>query len=109
MRKSKLIFESFNEWWQYIKKSLWYLLKGVTTIILSVVCGVFSFLLYVWRSVCRFIGKYPNIALGGFIAIAAIVWLLTFVKMRHRAVSAEEQRDSIAWQYTDFKQNHGYE
>lgn len=57
----------------------------------------------------RFVGNNPAVAVGGFVFIVAITWLLTFVSMRARAVGAEMQRDSIAWQYQNFKEKHGYE
>jgi hypothetical protein len=55
------------------------------------------------------VSNNPKVTLCAFVVIAALVWLLTFVKMECRAVGAENQRDSIAWQYQDFKEKHGYE
>ena len=107
MEKS-ILFQSWHQWkvcmMSGIKKFSWGFMRIITCIIL----GIISIFAWLWRCACRFVGKYPNIALGGFIVIAVVVWLMTFVSMRVRAVGAEHQRDSIAWQYQDFKNRHGY-
>lgn len=109
MKPFTFVFKDFTDWWKYFAKAALHLGKGVTRIIFAVVFGLTSIVVHLWRCACKFIGKYPNIALGSFIVITAMIWLLTFVSMRARAVGAEQQRDFIAWQYQDFKNNHGYE
>lgn len=91
--------------WAGLKSFGW----GLKRMLTCVIFGIVSLLVWGWRYACKFVGKYPNIALGGFIVIVTLVWFVTFVKMRHRAVSAEYQRDHVVWQFTDFKRQHGYE
>ena len=106
---SNLIFESWHSWQvcflSGVKKLCW----GFGRIVTCIILGVVSVVVWLWRMACKFVGNYPNVALGTFIVIAAVVWLLTFVSMKSRAIGAEHQRDSIAWQYHNFKTTHGYE
>lgn len=88
-----------------IKKFCW----GGWRIVTCILLGILSILVWLWRCACRWIGRHPDIALGGFVVIAAAVWLLTFVTMRHRAVSAEDQRDHVTYEYQHFREQHGYE
>lgn len=109
MKPFTFVFKDFTEWWKYLTKAALHLGKGIARILFAVTFGLTSIVVHLWRKACGFVGKYPNIALGGFIVITGIVWLLTFVSMRSRAVGAECQRDSIAWKYKEFKEQHGYE
>ena len=88
-----------------LKKFAWGLMRIITCIIL----GVVSVIAWLWRCLVRFVGNNPTIAIGGFAVVLVLTWVLTFVNMRARAVGAESQRDSIAWQYQNFKEQHGYE
>ena len=106
---NSLLFESFRQWRVCMASGVRNACWGVTRIVTGFILGIVSILVWIWRVCCRFVGKYPNVALGGFIVIVFIVWMLTFVKMRTRAVGAEHQRDSIAWQYQNFKTSHGYD
>jgi len=103
-----LIFESWRQWKVCfvagVNNFCWGLMRCITCIIL----GIVSFIVWLWKMACFFVEKNPKIALGGFIVTAILIWLLTFVSMRARAVGAENQRDAIAWQYHDFKTSHGY-
>lgn len=78
-------------------------------VLTSIFFGIVSLLVWLWRSAVSLVGRFPNIALGAFIVIACLVWVLTFVSMRVRAVGAEHQRDSVSWEYSQFKESHGYE
>lgn len=104
-----LLFENWHQWKVCMVSGLKSFAWGFARIVSCIVLGIVSIFVWLWRFTCKLVGKYPNIALGAFIVIAAIIWLLTFVSMRARAVGAEQQRDFIAWQYQDFKNNHGYE
>lgn len=105
----KWIFESFAEWWLFTKSSFIHLAKGIARLILAVVLGIASVMVWLWKTATGMVGKYPNIALGTFIVIICITWVLWFAKFRATKVGLESQRDSIAWQYQSFKEGHGYE
>lgn len=102
-------FTSFNAWWQFTKTGAATFIKGVYFLCASVVMGAASIIRAVWLRMTRWVGNYPSIALGFFIVAALAIWLGTFTLMRARAVGAEEQRDSISYLYTSFKEQHGYE
>lgn len=103
------IYESPREWWDNFKDGVVDFGYGLWDIIVSIVMGIVSILVYLWKQAVKLVGKYPNIALGGFIVVASVVWILTFVSLKARAVGAEAQRDSISWEYSQFKMQHGYE
>jgi len=103
------LFESWKAWWQAVVSGVRETALGIWHFLSALFFGVVSAIVWLWRKAVGFVGEYPNIALGAFIAITCIVWVLTFVSMRVRAVGAECQRDSIAYQYQTFKEQHGYE
>ena len=107
--KSSLLFDSFHQWVVILTAGLGSLFFGFTRIIYCIVFGFLSIIVWVWQRICRFVSKYPNIALGTFIVLIMLVWLFTFVSMRTRAVGAESQRDSISYEFHLFKKNYGYE
>lgn len=72
----------------------------------SVVVGIASVFRALWLRSVRFVGCYPSISLGGFLVIVVLVWVFTFARMRARAVNAEDQRDSVSWQFTKYKEQH---
>lgn len=98
------LFETRKDWWTYTYKSTSGLVVSVFRLLWSVINGLLSLLVWLWRLLVRFVGRNPDIALGAFIVIAVVVWLLTFVGMRARAVGAEHQRDSISYELSKFTQ-----
>lgn len=109
MKDFTYIFKDFREWRKYLWSAVKHLGKGVARILFAVVFGLTSIVVHLWRKACRFVGKYPNIALGAFIVVVASVWLVMFASNRATIKGLEHQRDSIAWQYDNFKSSHGYE
>lgn len=103
------LFETPREWWEYFYDGAQSFICGLEDIAVSIFMGIASVIAYLWKQAVRFVGSYPSFALGGFIVIAAVVWILTFVSLKARAVGAEAQRDSISWEYSQFKIKHGYE
>lgn len=103
------IFNGFAEWRRYLLNALLHLCKGIARIVVAVSCGIVSVIVHLWNWSCRLVGRFPNVALSGFLAVVLIVWILTFASMRARAIGAESQRDSISWLYHDFLKTHGYE
>lgn len=105
----KILFDGWKQWkvcfMAGVEKFLW----GICRIITAIILGIASVFAWLWRCICSFVSNNPKVTLCAFVVIAALVWLLTFVNMRCRAVGAENQRDSIAWQYQNFKEKHGYE
>lgn len=104
MKRENYLFFSFREWLHFLGKAITSLLRGLWQIIYAFVVGLLSVLNGLWQIVVRFVGRNPGIALGVFIFIVVVVWLLTFVGMRARAVGAEHQRDSISYELSKFTQ-----
>lgn len=107
--ESKWIFENFREWWSFTRNGFTKFVIGLAKLMASVVLGIASLAVWLWRKCVSLVGKYPQIALGGFIVIVFCVWLLMYASTKAKIVGLEGQRDSIAWQYKDFKETHGYE
>lgn len=104
-----LLFENWHQWKVCMlsgcRKFGWGLMRIVTCVIL----GVVSLIVAAWRALVRAVGNYPTLALCAFLSALCLMWLLMFVKMRATKVGLEAQRDSVAWQYQNFKESHGYE
>lgn len=102
------IFNSFKAWLESMEEGLRDFGYGLWEIVTSIILGIVSLLVYLWKQAAKFIGKYPNFALGGFIVIGSVIWILTFVSLKAKAVGAESQRDSISYEFSQFKEEHGY-
>ena len=100
---------TFGEWWQYTKIASIHFYRGITRLMVSVINGILSLLAALWRMMVRCISSYPNIALGTFLLVVVITWLLTFASMRARAVCAEDRLGVVSYEYQTFKERHGYE
>ena len=109
MKKFTFVFKDFTEWRRFLWRAVMHLLKGIARIIFAVVFGLWSLLVHAWRASVSWVGRYPNIALGGFIVVAVLIFVLMFARNRAKVLGLESQRDSIAWQYQAFKESHGYE
>lgn len=105
----KWIFKNFGDWWSYTRASSVLMVKGFARLIYAIVFGIASVIVWLWVSAVRWVGRNPNVALGGFFVIMFMMWLFMFAKSRATKVGLEAQRDSIAWQYQNFKEVHGYE
>ena len=108
MSKS-LLFDSLHQWKVCFLSGCKNFAWGLGRIITCIFFGLLSLIRAAWHAVVKLVGKYPNVALGAAIVIGVMIWVLTFVSMRVRAVGAEAQRDSISYEYSQFKSDHGYE
>ena len=102
-------FETFGEWWQCVKSAAVHLGKFLCRLAQVVFIGLWSLLCALWRRVVRRVGDYPQTALVAFLVALLFTWLLTFVSMRARAVTAEDKCDSVSWQFMQFKEKYGYD
>lgn len=104
----ELLFDSWHQWkvcfLSGCKKAAW----GIGRIITCLLLGVLSVIRWLWRLLVGFVRREPAISVGAFVVMACLVWVVTFVSMRARAVGAEQQRDSISYEYSQFKESHGY-
>ena len=102
----------FDSWWQW-RVCLWAgvckLSWGIYRVVTCIFFGIISVFVWLWKLACRFISRNPGITLGGFLFGLFIVWLLLFAGIRAKVTGLEAQRDSISWEYHNFKESHGYE
>ena len=84
-------------------------LLGIVRIISDILLGIVSVFVWLWKCAVRWVGKYPQIALGAFIFVLLVVTLLMWASKKATETGLTAQRDSIAWQYQNFKEQHGYE
>lgn len=103
------LFQTRKEWVEFTKNALRKSVNGIVRLCWVFIGGLLSLLVWTWKSMVRAVGRYPNIALGAFIVVVALVWLLMFARNRATKVGLEAQRDSVACQYQQFKEGHGYE
>lgn len=101
-------FCSVNEWWGCVKNAASHLLKGFCLLANAVFVGVVSVMCALWRFLSSLVGRYPSVALGAFLVALYVTWLLTFVSMRSRAICAEDRCSAISYEYTTFKEQHGF-
>ena len=108
MEKS-ILFQTWHQWKVCMVSGLKSFGWGFARIVSCIILGIASVFAWLWKCACHWVGRNPSIALGGFIVIAIIIWFLTFACNRAKVLGLEAQRDSIAWQYDNFKSSHGYE
>ena len=105
--KDYFLFDDFHQWLTCLMAGIKKLLWGTFRIVTCLIGAVLSLLRALWRRMVRFVGMYPNIALGGALVLNAVVWVLTFAHMRARAVGAESQRDSLHYELSKWTQMYG--
>lgn len=104
-----LIFESWHQWKVCFLSGAKNFLWGLWRILTCIFFGILSVIVWLWKRACSWVGKYPNVALGGFICVVVIMFVLMFANNRAKVMGLEAQRDSISYQYQEFKESHGYE
>ena len=107
--KSSLIFESWHSWWVCFTSGWKKLGWGAGRIVTCIILGIVSLIVAAWRGAVRWVGRYPQAALGAFIVVLLIVMLAMWMSKRATENGLTAQRDSISWQYQNFKETHGYE
>jgi len=105
----KNLFGSVKEWYMYMWNVIRQFFLSIACFVFGIVSGIVSVLVWIWRKAVGMVSRFPNIALGTFLVIICVTWLLWFAKYRATKVGLESQRDSIAWQYQSFREGHGYE
>lgn len=108
MRQS-LLFDSWHQWKVCFLSGCKNFAWGLARIITCIILGVASIIRAIWRAMVGWVERYPNIALGAFIVFALLLWLVMYARNKAIETGLTAQKDSIAWQYQDFKEKHGYE
>lgn len=103
------IFTERKAWADYTLKKLKKLASGTVGICWSVIGGILSVIVWVWKKMTAFVGAFPHVSLGAFFFIVFVVWLVMFAKNRALVNGLESQRDTISYEYQTFKRAHGYE
>lgn len=104
-----LLFDNWKQWLTCFAAAWKSFLWGIVRIISDILLGIVSIFVWLWKCAVRWVGKYPQIALGAFIVIVLLIWLLMYASKKATENGLTAQRDSIAWQYQNFKETHGYE
>ena len=104
--ENKWIFDSFVQWRTYLWKAFVHFFKGVSRIILSVVMGIVSVLVFCGKQIEAFCRREPIAAVVIAIVFACQTagWTATFVHERHTSVVAQHLADSLSYElsrYTD--------
>lgn len=102
-----LLFDDFHQWLTCLLAGVRKFCWGIFRIVTCLIGAVLSLLRALWRRMVRFVGMYPNIALGGGLVIIAVVWVLTFASMRAKTVGAEHQRDSLSYELSKYTELFG--
>lgn len=101
---NKLLFENFRQWRVCFSAGVSKMVWGICRIITAIVLGIVSILVWLWRKIVDFVGVNPKFSIATALIVIVLVWLLTFVNMRARAVGAEHQRDSLSYELSKFTQ-----
>lgn len=93
------LFKSWSEWASFMLESLKGFGLGILHILWGIVNGIASLAVALWDLMVGFTSKYPKLMLMLSATLMFLIWLGTFVSLRTTAVAAEDQRDSISYQY----------
>ena len=95
---NKLLFDNFRQWRVCLLPGVTKMVWGICRITTCIVLGIISIIVWLWRKLIDFVGLNPKFSIITALIVIALVWLLTFVNMRARAVGAEHQRDGgVHW------------
>lgn len=98
----KYIFDSFKEWRICLSDALKATVCGMAKVVSTIVLGIVSIIVYAARQVNAFCRRETTAALiiGALLITLSAALVATFVTERTARVSAEYQRDSIAYKNT---------
>ena len=108
MSKS-VLFDSWHQWKVCVLAGVKNFGWGMYRIVTCIILGACSLVRAAWNVAVGFVGRHPNISLGVFVVVTSAVWLLMFAQIKATKVGLEAQRDSVAYEFSHFKESHGYE
>ena len=101
---SNLLFDSWHQWKVCFCEGCKKMVRGLLRIITCVIFGFLSVVRWLWQLFIAFVKKNTAIAIGGFLVVILLTWLLTFIQMRVQVVGTEHQRDSLSYELSKFTQ-----
>lgn len=104
---SNLLFDSWHQWKVCFREGCKKMVWGIIRIITCVILGLLSIIRWLWQFFIAFVKKNTAIAVGVFLVVILLTWLLTFMKMRVQVVGTEHQRDSLSYELSKFTQMYG--
>ena len=102
MRKS-VLFDSWHQWKVCFLagcKEFWW---GFARIISCLILGVLSIIRWLWQLLLKAISLYPAAAVIVMVILCACIWLFTYVNGKAKLVSAENERDTMAYRLQKFE------
>jgi hypothetical protein len=101
------LFYSFKDWRKYILSAIRSVFVGLLRIVWSIVNGVVSLVVGIFRSVDSFSRREPNAMLVIVALFTCLLfwWITNFLNERAMRVSAEYQRDSLSLKLDSARQN----
>ena len=87
-----------EEWLDYVCSAAHSMLTGIVRLLWSVIIGIISLLVYVYRVVAAFCKreKLAALIIAFIFAVLIFGWITTFMSERAARVDAEYQRDSLS-------------
>lgn len=93
-----LLFKTFKSWKSYCGSGVCDVCAGLIRIFLSLILGVVSIVVAMWKSVKAFWRREfaASLVITAILLVLALGWLATFINERAARVNAEYERDSLS-------------
>lgn len=102
--KKSILFESWHQWKVCFLagcKEFWW---GFARIISCIILGVLSIIRWLWQLLVKAVSLYPVAAIVTSIILCSLIWLFTYADGKAKLVSAENERDTMAYRLQQFEQ-----
>ena len=102
--KKSILFESWHQWRVCFLAGCTEFWWGFARIISCIILGVLSIIRWLWQLLVKAVSLYPVAAIVTSIILCSLIWLFTYADGKAKLVSAENERDTMAYRLQQFEQ-----
>lgn len=98
-----LFFDDFRQFWLCFRHGAEMFFNGLCKMIYAIIFGIASLFRWFWGLLVKAVGRYPKVAIVIAIAACIAIWLTMVLKYKPRIVTAEHQRDTLAYRLKKYE------
>lgn len=99
-----ILFDDLHQWKVCFMagcKEFWW---GFARIISCLILGILSIIRWLWRLLVKAVSLYPVAAIVISLMMCFFMWLFTYANYKAKLVSAQNERDTMAYRLQQFEQ-----
>lgn len=99
-----VLFENLHQWKVCFVAGCKEFGWGLGRIVSCLFLGLLSIIRWLWRLLVKAVSYYPVAAIIIFVVACMLIWILTYASGKAKLVSAENERDTMAFRLQQFEQ-----